>query len=124
MVYWSPITSVPLLAYAVVFPPTLIEIFAVETSVPLINTLILSCVKLLFAKYLSVPFTVMVAVLLSTSTVELTFSHIGSTTSTVTASPSSPAKILIPDVIVVGLFPFPVVSTTTLLGIATVITPL
>ena len=94
------------------------------TSVPLINTLMLSAVKLLLAKYLSVTFTVAVAVLASTSTDELTFSHIGSTTSTVVASPGSPAKMLRPDVMVVALFPCPVVSTTTSLGIATVITPL
>ena len=112
-----------MLAYAVVFSPTFTEIFA-ETSAPFINTLIWSDVRLLLAKYLSVVLITAVAVLLSTSTVALTFSHIGSTTSTVVASPGSPAKILRPDVMVVALFPCPVVSTTTLLGIATVITPL
>ena len=123
MVYWSPIASVPLLAYAVVFSPIFVEIFA-KTSVPLINTLIRPDVRLLLAKYLSVALITAVIVLLSTSTVELTFSHIGSTTSTTVASPGSPAKMLSPDVMVVALFPCPVVSTATSLGIATVITPL
>ena len=81
IVYWSPILVVPSAEYTGVAVPTFTETF-VETSFPFIRIFILSAVKALLAKYLSVPLTVIVAVWFAALADELTLSHIGSTTST------------------------------------------
>ena len=82
-----------------------------------------SFVNVLLAKYLSVALNVSAAVPAAGSTVEVIFSTNGCTTSTTSPVPAPPGK-LIPDVMVVALFPFPVVSINLSAGIATVITPL
>ena len=94
-------------------------------SLSSITNLILSAVKLLLAKNLSVPLATIVAVWSFIFTDELTFSHIGSTTSTTVPSPvTSSPFISIPEVIVTALFLLFDVSATLSAGIATVITPL
>ena len=101
------------------------SIVAPVYSTPSTNNFISSFFNVLFAKYLSVPFIVTVAVLFLISVVPLTFSHNGSTTSTISPLPlASPPGISIPEVIVFAIFLFPDVSTILSAGIATVITPL
>ena len=82
-----------------------------------------SFVNVLFVKYLSVTLNVMIPVFAFTFTDEDIFSTNGSTTSTTSSVPVPPGK-LIPEVRVVALFPFPVVSSSLSCGMATVTTPL
>lgn len=103
IVYSSPILVVPSWAYAGVAVPTFTETFS-ESSCPFTSTFILSAVKLLLAKYLSVPFTVIVAVWFAALADELTLSHIGSTTSTIVPSPFTGSPLTsIPEEIVTAL---------------------
>ena len=123
-VYWSPILVVPSSVYTGVTVPTFTETFD-ETSCPFTRTFILLAVRLLLLKYLSVPFTVIVAVWSAALAVELTLSHIGSTTSTIVPFPVTGCPLTsIPDVIVTALFLLLDVSDNLSLGIATVIIPL
>jgi len=123
--YCSPILVTPSEAFtSVLFESTVTVTFEV-TWEPFTKTLILSAVKLLLLKYLSVPFTVIVAVWLAALALELTLSQIGSTTSTTVELPLVvPPFTLIPEVRVIASFLFPAVSVTLFAGIATVITPL
>ena len=124
IVYLSPILVVSSDANTGVAIPTFTETFS-EISFPFTRTFILSAVKLLLAKYLSVPFTVIVAVWFAALADELTLSHIGSTTSTTVPSPVTGSPLTsIPEVIVTALFLLLEVSANLSLGIATVITPL
>ena len=136
------------LVVVVVFPKTflssvnavaVLKVFEIsEASVPFTSTLILSAVKLLLAKYVSVPLNLIVAVddsLFAGSIAladELIFFHIGSTTSTSFASSVIiPPGIFTPDVIVFAIFPLALVlfpsgplSNTLFPATATVIIPL
>jgi len=124
IVYWSPILVVLSEPYAGELVPTVLVI-PVVTSFPSTKTFIKFAFKLLALKYLSVPLTVIVAVWSAALADELTFSHIGSTTSTTFPSvPNFSPAISIPEVIVNALFLFPDVSANLSLATATVITPL
>ena len=93
-------------------------------TLPFTRICIFSFVNVLFAKYLSVTLNDISAVFASTFTDEDIFSTNGSTTSTNSSSLASPPGKLIPEVIVVAVFPLPAVSIILSAGIATVTTPL
>ena len=113
--YCTPDVSTPftILSSVSVVVESRVFVIPVVTSLPFTITFKSLIVNVFWSKYVSVPLKVIVAVddsLLSGSIAyadELTFVHIGSTTSTTVAVPDSvPPEILIPDVIVVPAFPF------------------
>ena len=92
-------------------------------SSPSIHTAISFGVNVLFSKYLSVPFKVIVTwLVLLFIFMSLTCQN-GSTTSTISSEPVSPG-IVIPEVMFFTIFPWLEVSFTLLAGIVTVTTPL
>ena len=131
IVYWFPYCTceiVPftiLSSFSAVAPLTLTVTWLV-ISAPSAKTFILLFVNVLFAKYVSVAFTVNVAIVgvAFKSTVSFTLLHIGFTTSTTFVSPVSPPGISTPEVIVFARLEFFDVSFILFLAIPTVTIPL